>query len=104
MLTTGGICFDLENTPYRCRIDDTDFHFSSIVYQSKFAQRVQENREMMNAQLTVKTGIKTDFNLLCDISLYTRIEKRGFYIVVKGVEYNCKEKATLHGERVSKIN
>ena len=104
MLTRRGICYNLHNSPYVFKTADVDFHFSSALYFEKFAEEYRANRQAISESLTNRFSLEIEFNNVADIVLYSKIEKRGFYIVFKGVVFRCKENLILYGEKVNRKN
>ena len=104
-LTKDGICYNLKETPYIHAInyggEQITYHFSSMVYKLKFINKKKDNREKINLSLTNRFGFEIKNNLLCDLKLYSQIEKRGFLIFnVEGEMFECLKSITLDGQRV----
>ena len=104
-LTKDGICYNLKETPYTPAINYGDqqiiYHFSSMVYKLKFINKKKDNREKINLSLTNRFGFEIKNNLLCDLKLYSQIEKRGFLIFnAEGEMFECLKSITLDGQRV----
>ena len=104
-LTKDGICYNLKETPYTHVIKYGDeqiiYHFSSMVYKVKFINKKKDNREKINLSLTNRFGFEIKNNLLCDLKLYSQIEKRGFLIFnVEGEMFECLKSIALDGQRV----
>ena len=104
-LTKDGICYNLKETPYTHVINYGDeqinYHFSSMIYKLKFISKQKDNREKINLSLTNRFGFEIKNNLLCDLKLYSQIEKRGFLIVnVEGEIIQWRKSITLDGQRV----
>ena len=95
----------MKETPYTHAINYGDeqiiYHFSSMVYKLKFINKKKDNREKINLSLTNRFGFEIKNNLLCDLKLYSQIEKRGFLIFnVEGEMFECLKSITLDGQRV----
>ena len=104
-LTKDGICYNLKETPYIHAINYGDeqinYHFSSMIYKLKFISKQKDNREKINLSLTNRFGFEIKNNLLCDLKLYSQIEKRGFLIFnAEGEMFECLKSITLDGQRV----
>lgn len=104
-LTKDGICYNLKETPYTHVINYGDeqiiYHFSSMVYKVKFINKKKDNREKINLSLTNRFGFEIKNNLLCDLKLYSQIEKRGFLIFnVEGEMFECLKSIVLDGQKV----
>lgn len=99
-----GIVFDLENSPYvsSVKYGDTSlmFYFSSSLYMSKFEIEMKINRNWINNSLSKRFKFDIHYDLLCDINLYSKIEKRGFYIKANDMELTCLDNIKLSGNQV----
>lgn len=97
-----GIVYDLTKSDYRVtRCYDGEvviYVFSSLTYEKKFVERLEENRKRINESLSNRFGYKIENDMLCDFVLYNKIEKRGFLILVNGVSVKCQEHITLDGK------
>jgi hypothetical protein len=63
----------------------------------KFEDRLKENRQETDLKLTARYRINVRFPALADLTLYMKIETRGFYVINdKGVKL-CKENLILSG-------
>lgn len=104
-LTRGGVAYNLDSSPYRYSVDYPKrcitFVFSSDFYKSSFIQRLNKNRERINQSLSNRFGFKIEQDILCDIKLYTSIEKRGFLIYQNGERFECLNSLTLDGENLT---
>lgn len=98
MLTRYGVCYNLENSPYIFKTLSTTFHFSSQFYFEKFVEEYRQHRKKIADSLSLRFNFGVTFDSVADIVLYSRIEKRGFYIIYKGVEFKCRENLRLHGD------
>ena len=97
MLTKNGICYDLDITPYAVETETGIYYFSSRFYMEKFKEELKQNRDTINSSLKNRFNVSIVFNSLCDIVLYSRIEKRGFKIYRNGVFYKCLTEVELNG-------
>lgn len=102
--TRRGVVSDLKMTPYITKIDYgscvVEYHFSSSLYKSKFDIDIALNRENINNSLSNRFKFDIEMNLLCDIKLYSIIEKRGFFIVCDNEEIICLNNIKLNGRKV----
>ena len=100
-LTRAGVCYDLPNSPYHVTISYGDqnvkFMFSSKLNADKFKDRLILNRKDRNGMLSKQFGFEIEYDILCDIHLYNKIEKRGFYISANGKGLEWKEEVKLDG-------
>lgn len=99
-----GIVLDIENSPYVSTIKYGEttlmFYFSSSLYMSKFEIEMKINREKINKSLSKRFKLDIKCDLLCDINLYSKIEKRGFYILANDMELTCLDNIKLSGNQV----
>ena len=107
-LTRNGVCYDLRNTPYKHTVEYNDsktiFSFSSELNKERFVNRLNENRKTMNSSLSNKYGVIVELNKLADIDLYTKTEKRGFYIVANGRIVEWLEEIVINHEQILRKN
>lgn len=100
-LTRRGICYNLKKSPYTHTVKYEDvevvFAFSSEIYIPKFEERQQVNRDKINTSLGNRFGIVYQNDLLSDITLYSKIESRGFYLTINGEEFECLNSLKLNG-------
>ena len=101
-LTRGGVAYNLDVSPYRYNVDyknsTVTFCFSSSFYQDNFIRKLKTNREKINKSLSNRFGFNFENNVLCDMKLYTSIEKRGFLLYQNGERFECLSTITLDGE------
>lgn len=104
MLTRSKVAYNLGISPHKHTInygdDEVTYVFSSDLYRRKFVERLNENRETINTSLTGRFGYKCSIDSLCDLKLYSSIEKRGFLVIVNNEEIICQENITLGGQIV----
>ena len=84
--------------------EDITFVFSSELYKSKFAARLQENRESINKSLSNRFGVNIICDKIADLRLYQSIEKRGFLIYKGLVKFECLNDITLNGLKLTSKN
>lgn len=100
-LSRGGICYNLEMTPFlkSDKYDETKvvFHFSSDFYKNKFESQVEEHREKINQSLSKRFGLTYINPILADIVLYSKVESRGFYLLINDKEFKCLSSIKLNG-------
>lgn len=78
--TVKGICLNLNESEYYFQYKGLIFYFSSEFYKKKYADNIQNYIENETFKLQVKYNININFDILFMISLYKKIEKRGFRI------------------------
>lgn len=104
-LTKRGIANDITISPYKHKINYTKnsyiiYRFSSELYKNKFIERLEENRDKINSSLTNRFGFEITNDILCDIKLYTMIEKRGFLIKNTKEGFECLRNLKLDGKNL----
>lgn len=106
-LTRNGVCYDLRNSPYKhtCQYGESNivFHFSSELNRKRFEERVLDNRQTINTSLTNRFNMRIKINKLADIDLYSKVEKRGFYIVANGRIVEWLEEVEISREQVVRV-
>lgn len=86
-MTNAGIERNLECTPYIYTLEygtrQIKYHFSSHSTREKFIDMIDDNRreiyESLSNRFRMKFFISNDF---CDVTLYRKLERRGFLIIV----------------------
>lgn len=103
MLSRNGITYNLKLSPYEHILkysngENIKYKFSSLLYKEKFIARLKENRETISRSLSKRFGIDMSNEILCDLKLYSSIEKRGFYLETKEGFYSCLNTIKLDGQ------
>lgn len=78
--TAKGICLNLNESEYYFKYKGLIFYFSSEFYKKKFADEISSFIETETFKLQVKYNLNINFDILFMLSLYKKIEKRGFRI------------------------
>lgn len=106
--TRSNVYYNLEASEHLERVDYNNntiiYVFSSEYYRKSFAERRLSNREKINKSLSNRFSINISVNLLADLVLYSKIEKRGFYLLVNGVKVECLESIILDGLQMMKTS
>lgn len=105
MLTRNGIAYNLKLSPYEHVVqysngESIKYKFSSLLYKEKFIEKIDGNREKINESLSKRFGIGMSNEVLCDLKLYSSIEKRGFLIENKEGYYKCLNTIKLDGQNM----
>lgn len=79
-MTKAGIYLELDKSTYYYSIYGLDFYFSSMIYKEKFEKNVQNYVKEESIKLKNKYKNDCDFKQYLAVSLYKKIEKRGFRI------------------------
>lgn len=104
-LTRNGIAMDIRLSPYKHKINYRKnsyiiYVFSSEFYKGKFVERLEENRQKINGSLSNRFGFEIANDILCDIKLYSMIEKRGFLIKNTKEGFECLNDIILDGKNL----
>jgi len=101
MPTRNNIYHDLAQSPFSVTSCHIVYHFSSRIYYRKFTDRLWENREEINRSLSERFKVEINVPVLCDLVLYSKIEKRGFRITTeKEGDIICLDNLKFAGGRV----
>ena len=103
-MTRNGICYDLSQSPYVYSLSypqEVEYRFSSELNMNKFIERLEINRASINESLSKRFKVEVRYNILCDFMLYTKVEKRGFYMVVEGREALWQNEVKLEGQKLT---
>ena len=99
-ITRSGVAHMLEESPHRLELEYEDekltYVFSSELYLSIFNKKMKHNRDYHNSSLSKRYNIDIKLNKLCDVKLYSQIEKRGFLIIGRE-EYKCLDIIKFNG-------
>ena len=98
MQSARGIFYDLLDSNYLYIHDDIEFYFSSKFYLQKFTLKLDEFIKNEKMKFLVNYKIEINAEILFMITLYRKIEKRGFRVVYKGKELDEKLKFKLELE------
>ena len=100
-MTRDGIEINLRKSPYRVTVGDNTFVFSSALYAKKFSERLEERKQQLARSLSYHYKINMELPGVAEIALYQQIEKRGFYIIMKGGIAECPEQVKLSGAKLT---
>lgn len=91
------VFYDLSISPYMKELDEILFVFSSKWHKDKFTKQYKDFVLQQNSRFKEKYLIDLNFEKLFLLQLYQRIESRGFFIKINGVEYTCPKSVKLNG-------
>lgn len=89
MKTTRGIELDINKSDITFKTYDLNFYFTSKLNKKRFEERYKEFIETENMKFKIKYKVEVDFKIIFLLSLYKKIEKRGFKV------YNINDKKYL---------
>ena len=78
------IYHDINKSNYYFKYDNLTFYFSSLLYLNKFTKLYTSYIEEESAKMKIKFNIDVEAKKLFLLSLYKKIEKRGFKVLFKG--------------------
>lgn len=78
--TRRGVYHNLVESEYKVLLNGTLFYFSSSFIMENFKKRVNENRGRLYSYLSPKGLSFMYSDLIADVSLYYRLETRGFFV------------------------
>lgn len=81
MKTKNGIELNLEESKYISKFNGLVFYFSSETYKNKFNEQIEDFIKIESIKIFNKYKVKIDLSDYLAVSLYKRIEKRGFLIL-----------------------
>jgi beta-galactosidase beta subunit len=102
-VTLRGIYHNLRESKYTISNSEVVFFLSSELYREKFMSGYLENSDKMNEKMNKILTVQTPFNYdtLADIQFYKCIEKRGFFVLLKGVSITWDD---LHAYSLRKMS
>jgi hypothetical protein len=103
-LTRKGIAYNFYESPYHVTNEKgVTFIFSSAFYKEKFLHTLHENRKTLNDSISRRLGLEINLINAYDLSMYMKIEKRGFLLRLESGEYLCRNQVKLDGDSLTKI-
>lgn len=92
---------DLPISPFIFTTNNITYYFSTQLHKVKFMENYENNRKLVEQNLTKRYKIPVKYDILADMYLYYTIETRGFYIVnqITGDEYRWAGEVILNGGR-----
>lgn len=91
--TRSGVYHDIKESEYAVSDGKLYMFFSSPTTIKKFMNGYEENRKKMDEKYEklMSDGVTINQDILFDLMLYKKIEKRGFYCILNGKEINEEE-------------
>lgn len=90
-ITKRGVYHNLKESKYVVSNEDITFFFSSEYTLNKFMDRYKMGREIFNKQLSKISDVPLNYDMIADIETYKLVEKRGFYVWLKGISISLEE-------------
>lgn len=88
MKTIRGIYNNLNESEYDYTYNGVTYYFSSMLYKNKFIECLEDYIENETDKYSTKFKSNIDGDIVFGVILYSKIEKRGFRVVIDGEEYN----------------
>lgn len=101
-MTKDGVEYRLKFSPFKFKYLNAVFYFSSQPHLDKFIKMMNESQSSTNDSLSNRFKVKVDITGISIITLYSKIETRGFLISVEGEYIECQENLKLSGELLIK--
>ena len=86
MKTTRGVFLNVKDSDYIVKIYGYEFYFSSAFYMNKFCKMYDDFIHTESLKFSQKYKVSINFAWILLLSLYKKIEKRGFYVKFNGKE------------------
>ena len=99
-LSSGGVAYRLEDSPFIVERFGIVYHFSSLKHKEKFIENVRIKEDWLCDSLSRRFHFMIDARLIADMQLYLQIEKRGFYVVIDSEVIKCPSELVLDGMRI----
>ena len=99
-ITRNGIFYNLDESFYKFEMEDTGltFVFSSLLHMVKFREEFEIFRKKINKSLSQRFNLPIEQKLISDLTLYKKIENRGFKVTAKGVSFEWQNGIVLNGD------
>lgn len=75
------VCYNLNKSNYYTQYSSYKFYFSSQFNKNRFDKQVQDFVTNENCKLKSRYNCEINAEIMLAISLYRKLEKRGFYIL-----------------------
>ena len=99
MKSVRGIYYDLNESDYYMifKFDNKEvkFYFSSLFNRRRFIEKSGEYLKNGNLKIEVSYNVNVNATLLLLISLYKKIEKRGFRVLIDNKEIDTNYELTI---------
>lgn len=99
MKTAYGVYYNLSQSEWFHEVKGIRFVFSSEFYLTNFIRESSNAVERFNRAMNkvYKNTYQIEMDVLALVRLYLRIEKRGFYLIIEGVEVTCLDDLVFAG-------
>lgn len=101
MQTQNGIELNLKESKFQYEFKNFIFYFSSQLYLEKFKKNLDEYIMVETIKIRNKYKLHIDFSLFLAVSLYKKIEKRGFRVAHKNMGFIINEFTVFNAELFS---
>lgn len=104
MISKNGVFYELKKSCFRVTIDGITFVFSSNLHLQKFLDRLEDNRNTINKSLSNRFNLNIKVHAIADMTLYRKIETRGFYVLDDKGNELCQNNLILDGLKTHSRN
>lgn len=101
-LSSGGVAYQLEESPFIVERFGIVYHFSSMKHKDKFIENVRIKEDWLCDSLSRRFHFRIDARVIADMQLYLQIEKRGFHVVIDGEVVTCSSELVLDGMKIKR--
>lgn len=103
--TKRGVYHNIMESKYTVSNSEIVFFFSSVANMRKFLIGIDTHRDSYRAKMAKIVDVEMlNMDMLADISLYRRVEKRGFRAWIMGVDITCQDLYQYACRRMTKPN
>lgn len=107
-LTRSGVAYDITISPHNQVMNydgvSIKYTFSSNLYKEIFLRKLEDNRKEVSANMTKRYGVEINHDILSDLRLYKKTEKRGFLLTIDDKDITCLNTIRLDGNKVIILN
>lgn len=82
----GKIFYNIDESTYKVEFNNFTFYFSSLLYQRKFTRELSSYVNDESYKIRTKYQNHIEASEYLALSLYKKIEKRGFNVLYKGLK------------------
>lgn len=86
-MTPRVVCYNLDETKFVTVCNGVVYYFSSKLHLDKFKSKINKNRDLISESLSNRFKMFIFADLIADLTLYQKIECRGFKVTIQGTDY-----------------
>ena len=99
----GKIYYNINDSEYKVDYENFTFYFSSILYQRKFTNELKKYVSDESYKIQTKYQNFIEASEYLALSLYKKIEKRGFNVLYKGLKIKENESFKVSLSYLSRV-